>query len=399
MSSGRFIGGIVIALFFGGAFFGLGDNYKAYGSKDSSIFALSFFPPLFGVASISYWLSIRKLYYQEVSSGFYNPLFAHFANYLTEIVFMSLVITLVVFIQLPMANFHRENWVFIWGMAVLQVFACTGYNIMCTNLSPSIPYANAFFNLLYYYSLIFDAYYVTDTFLFNSCSSCQNFWAWLGYGRSLWLASVRKEYVGYSLTCTQAEKLPINLEGLTKTAIANATVTLSLQLASGNKTLLGLAATNPTLFSSTIASLSSNAAISSAIGGVMTQSLTLAAAGVAQDPTFVPFLNATLTGLGTQFAVATGATSAAALSGYETIAYLIYIIQTLSANVAGFGLPDNSVCPASSGTTYLIGIGGATINDIYGIPDSFFQGNLVMLAMLGFTVGYFALICINYRQR
>ena len=161
-----------------------------------------------------------------------------------------------------------------------------------------------------------------------------------GYGRSQWLASVRKEYVGYPLVCTEAEKLPIDLQDLTQTAITNATIKLSLQMAAGNQTLLNLAGTDPAAFQSTIASLSGIAALSASIGSVITQSLTLGAEGVTQDAAFVPFLNATLTSLNTQFATAVAATSAAAASSTGTIAYLIYIIQTLYANLPAFGLPN-----------------------------------------------------------
>jgi len=72
MSTSRFIAGICVALFFGGAFFQLGLNAGGFDARCAEGFAFKLMVPGFGSAAIAYWVEKRKQFYHEEAAGYYH---------------------------------------------------------------------------------------------------------------------------------------------------------------------------------------------------------------------------------------------------------------------------------------------------------------------------------------
>ncbi len=94
MSTSRFIAGIAVALFFGGAFWQLDRNVGGYEARASEGFAFKLMVPGFGSAAIAYWLEKRKTFYHEEAAGYYHRLGHLFTQFIVEWIFLSAVMAI-----------------------------------------------------------------------------------------------------------------------------------------------------------------------------------------------------------------------------------------------------------------------------------------------------------------
>lgn len=91
MSTSRFVAGLCVALFFGGAFWNLQRNVGGYEAKAAQGFAFKLMIPGFGSAAIAYWLEKRKTYYHEEAAGFYHRLAHVLVQAFVEWIFLCAV--------------------------------------------------------------------------------------------------------------------------------------------------------------------------------------------------------------------------------------------------------------------------------------------------------------------
>jgi hypothetical protein len=376
-------------LWFGGAFFQSPYTVTGYNARGAMTYSMSLFPPLFGVAGIAYWISNRKLFYQEEAAGMYHKLMWLLNSYVVEVLFLSVIMIICVLIFFGMAGWKPYNLGLNCALIFFECMAVTGFNLLCACIAPSIPYANAAFNLHYWYALVFGGYYVTDNFIAGNCgSACTNFFMWISYARNFIKPALRAEMSGEKLNCTRAELLPVNMEALTVRAMQAGQANLTAQWT----------AANPGLTPEQITALEGAAIQLSNVDTTTKVSAALGAAGIPQSPAFQSWVGAAAAKYGAAFATGvkippTDANFAKAVSGAATS----YCQGVIEDNIKTLGLPDLSSCPYANGTAYLVASLGFLPQD-FGFPAGTYMGVNLLLATVTFILAAIAVWFCNFRK-
>jgi len=360
-----------------------------YNARGAMSYAMSLFPPLFGVAGIAYWISNRKLFYQEEAAGMYHRLMWLLNSYIVEVIFLSVIMICCLLVFFGMSGWKPWNLGLDVALLFFEVMAVTGFNLLCACIAPSIPYANAAFNLHYWYALVFGGYYVTDNFIAGNCgTACTSFFMWISYARNFIKPVLRAEMAGERLNCTRAELLPVNMESLTARAMQAGQKNLTSQWT----------ASNPGLTPEEITALEGAAIQLSNVNTTSRVSSALGAAGVPQTAGFQAWVAAAATKYATAFATGvklppTDPNFARAAGGAATT----YCQGVIEDNVKTLGLPDLSQCPYANGTAYLVASLGYLPSD-FGIPAGTYMGVNVLLATVTFILAALAVSYCNFRK-
>ncbi|KAJ3195523.1 ATP-binding cassette sub- G member 3 [Irineochytrium annulatum] len=396
MSLSRYIAAICTALFFGFAFFKLGDGFNAYGAKGALCFAVAMFPALYTAAAIPHWLQTRKLYYLQVSSGFYHPFFWIITAFVIECLFCGSMMAILVAILFPLAGFNTANL----GLNVLLVVLCTwgsvGFCLLTAMVSSSIPYAMTGFNCLFFLNTIYGGFFVLDVQWQNYSPFSNTVLKWLSVQRGWYKGATRAEMYEQPLNCLASEMLPYPLGNLTQSAMTYGTAELQKTFIATNTSLVKLNTTNPAAFQHEMAVVTAAALhlgnavlLGNNIGRLMKLG------NIAAPSTAYTTL---LTTLSTDFqATIIGGLN---ISNYSTVPAVVgaiissYETAFVGANTVTFQLPNNySVCPFVNGTAYMTGMMGFTGNDTYVItPDSLYEGYMGLHAVICLILAYIALL-------
>ncbi|KAJ3338503.1 ATP-binding cassette sub- G member 5 [Gonapodya sp. JEL0774] len=259
MSTSRLGAAIFTALFFGLAFFRQDRSYGGSGGKISELFALKLMTPGFGSAAIAYWLEKRKQYYHEEAAGYYNKFFYITTNFLVEFIFLAFMMAICVLIAFSLSNWLTEFFGLYILYFVLECWAVTGWNLVCAYMAAvsarlsfvdtskshenccmkSIPYANAAFNIHYYWGILLAGWYITDTFLFSrpGGSLFQKFLVWTAYPRGVFIPIIRHEWLGQESYCKESEKFIFDLTGISYGGMGDAALTVTKSVIN-NKTIV-----------------------------------------------------------------------------------------------------------------------------------------------------------------
>ncbi|KAJ3218140.1 hypothetical protein HDU67_006544 [Dinochytrium kinnereticum] len=402
MSLSRYIAAITTALFFGFAFYKLGSNISSYDSKLTLAFAVSIFPPLFSSAAIPHWLNGRKLYYLQVSAGFYHPFCWILVSFLVECFFCSSMMLILGSICLSLAGWDTGAFDLYLSNLILEACASVGFALMITMGSSSIPYAMAGFNIIFFYNIIFGGYYVLDTYTQKRCSFCDSVLKWISFQRGFFKPATRKEMFGRFLNCSTDELLPYPLENLTSAAMRTTTIDLQRDIIRENNDLMQLNITNSTEF---LSKFSGIAGYGMALAQLLTLSnnvkrledLNLIAGFPSAD---YSNLLATLSQTVAGSLLSMLNISANNLS--ESTAKLVSVYSTnfIASNIKLFSLPNNNVCPFQNGSQYLATYAGFTNVDGYiDSPESKYQGVLAALAIISFIFGFISLTFCKFQKR
>ncbi|KAJ3106086.1 ATP-binding cassette sub- G member 2 [Phlyctochytrium planicorne] len=416
MSLSRYIAAVSTALFFGFAFYKLGSNVSSYDSKVTLAFAVSLFPPLFTAAAIPHWLNGRKLYYLQVSAGFYHPFCWIVVAFLVECFFVATMMILLGAICLSLAGWDTNSFDLYLGNLILESMASVGFSLMITMGSSSIPYAMAGFNIIFckeqprilvltmkVFNIIFGGYYVLDTYLQKKCGPfCDQFLKWISYQRGFFKPGTRKEMFGRFLNCTADELLPYPLENLTLAAMSDANRKLQNEIIATNSDLVQLNATNTTLFQAKFAGIAGYGLALAQLSGLQKNVLRLVGLGVMSN---FPSADYSLL-LGTLSQTIAGSLiSMLNISAANLTSTVLQLVNSYSANfiysnIKLFKLPDNNVCPFANGSQYLTTYVGFTNTDTYAeSPESKYQGVMAALAIVSFILSYVSLSFCKFQKR
>ena len=102
-----------------------------------------------------------------------------FTQFWVEFFFLGTMVMIVVLITLPMSGWDNRYLGQYVGLILAEAFPVTAVNLVCAYIAGSIPYANAAFNVHYFWGITLGGYYITDAFIFSSSPSVKYFWAWL----------------------------------------------------------------------------------------------------------------------------------------------------------------------------------------------------------------------------
>ncbi|KAI9005695.1 hypothetical protein DFJ74DRAFT_646773 [Hyaloraphidium curvatum] len=244
MSTSRIISAVIVALFFGGAFFNLPRTLTGMLSRENEIFAYAVMIPGWGSSVIAYWVEKRKAYYHEEAAGYYHRFGHLLVMFWVEFVFLSCIMLVQGAIMFSMSGWIKSNIGMYLGFGVAVTFGSTGMNLLCAYCAASIPYANAAFTLNFFYSLALSSIYCTDAFLFPRSPSAREFFSWFSYARSFIVPVVRHEALDEPLSCTQTDDpqtsliKPLDLGGTALTGYYGAAKNLTAQAAAGNPTIV-----------------------------------------------------------------------------------------------------------------------------------------------------------------
>ncbi|KAI9024560.1 hypothetical protein DFJ74DRAFT_705299 [Hyaloraphidium curvatum] len=237
MSVSRIIAGIVVALFFGGAFFNLQRNIGGYEGRTAEGLSYKLITAGFGSAAIAYWVEKRKMYYHEEAAGYYHRLAHSLVMFVVEWIFVSAIMAIVGAIMFTMSNWAYPGRYI--GYMIPEAFSVTALNMLCAYVAASIPYANAAFTLHFYYALIVGGYYITDQFLFMRHPSVKVFWQWFSYARVLYLPMIRDELVGQPLYCaSNNERFPFETTSIAVQGLGGAAKNLTATAAAANPSIV-----------------------------------------------------------------------------------------------------------------------------------------------------------------
>ncbi|KAI9008474.1 hypothetical protein DFJ74DRAFT_772890 [Hyaloraphidium curvatum] len=415
MSASRLIAGIVVALFFGVAYYQLQRNLGGYEGRAALAFLYKLMTAGLGSAAIAYWVEKRKLYYHEEAAGYYHRLAHLTAMFLVEWLFISLIMAIVGGIVFSMAGFlHPGRYV---GYMIPEAFATTAVNMLCAYVAASIPYANATFTLQFYYSLILGGMYVSDAFLFARHPTTRTFWQWLSWARMMFVPMMRDEFVGQPLSCaTNSERFPFEVTSISVSGLGGAAKNLTALAAAGNASL--------------VAALNSfgiwrdaGLAVNDTLFGLYRDARRLAnlrtaraAAASAGNP------NSTLSSLygliadaSSAFSSAVGIPTSSVTAFDESLNRTVRAsaLMGLANHLIANPLPITYVCSLSSGEEFVAGVlqfewvirnaSNAVVG--FGIdhpavtPTSFYVGVAFVQGVGWFALAYLALRFCNFRQK
>ncbi|KAI9363925.1 hypothetical protein DFJ73DRAFT_473521 [Zopfochytrium polystomum] len=404
MSTSRIIGALIVGLFFAVAFHEGTQrrNQASYDTKAAMTFGMGLIVPLFCVSSITYWIERRKLYYHEVNSGMFHPLWYLITSFLIELVFLMIMMSILSVWPYFLAGWLRDNISFYYGNLMCECFAVVGYSLLCANISSTVAYANAAFTFIYYTSLIFGGYYVTDDFLEKRCGAfCTKFFNWLSYMRMYFKPTIRREFYNQELTCDDDELIKINLTQYIGQAMGDVADTYAIRVSAQNATLAAFAKSQPDAFeASVVPSIFKLGGALSATSTTGRVSANLAALNITQPPALNATVSALTTSLSTNLLTllnASAATASAVLSGVS----VVYLTTAIEENIGAFSLPISTACSYANGTAYLIAASGYTATDLNfdQRPDNLYQGISIVLAFATSVLAYIALISLKYQKK
>ncbi|KXS21193.1 hypothetical protein M427DRAFT_51455 [Gonapodya prolifera JEL478] len=239
MSTSRFIAALVVALFFGFAFFKLDRSYGGSSGKIAELFALKLMTPGFGSAAIAYWLEKRKQYYHEESAGYYHKFFYIITNFLVEWLFLAVVMSVCVLVAMALTGWLTEFYGLYIFYFIVEAWAATGWNLVCAYMAASIPYANAAFNINYFWGILLAGWYLTDSFLYTrpGGSLFQYFLVWTAYPRGVFIPIIRHEFYGQTVFCKESENFVFDLGGITIAGTSDASLDIT-KSAINNQTII-----------------------------------------------------------------------------------------------------------------------------------------------------------------
>ncbi|KAI8846837.1 P-loop containing nucleoside triphosphate hydrolase protein, partial [Chytridium lagenaria] len=326
----------------------LGTNVNAYDSKLTLAFALSIFPPLFSAAAIPHWLNGRKLYYLQVSAGFFHPFCWILVSFLVECFFCSSMMVILGSICLSLAGWDTNAFGLYLSNLILEACASVGFAMMVT-MGSSI------------YNLIFGGYYVLDTYSKKRCDFCD---------KNLTLRALRETYAKFQVDSIANS---VELKDLNNTdpaafkakftGLAGYGLSLS-QLLTVQRNIKRVQDVKmvPNFPSSDYTSLLST--VSGAIAGSLVSTLNIPSANLTESA--VRLVNS-------------------------------YTANFLADNIKLFSLPTQMICPFANGSQYLAAYAGFTDTDGFEeSPESKYQGVMAALAIISFLIAYLGLtFCKN----
>ncbi|KAJ3334174.1 hypothetical protein HDU93_008093, partial [Gonapodya sp. JEL0774] len=140
--------------------------------------------------------------------------------------------------------FSLSNWLTeFFGLYilyfVLECWAVTGWNLLCAYMAASIPYANAAFNIHYFWGILLAGWYITDSFLFArpGGSLFKYLLVWTAYPRGVFIPIIRHEWLGQEVFCLESEKFIFDLTGISVGGMSDASLTLTKSVIN-NKTIV-----------------------------------------------------------------------------------------------------------------------------------------------------------------
>ncbi|KAJ3327889.1 hypothetical protein HDU93_001775 [Gonapodya sp. JEL0774] len=106
-------------------------------------------------------------------------------------------------------------------------------------MAGSIPYANAAFNVNYFWGILLAGWYISDDYLFSrpGGSLFKYFLIWTAYPRGVFIPIIRHEFLGQEQFCTEAEKFKFDLTGITIGGMSDASLTVTKSVIN-NKTII-----------------------------------------------------------------------------------------------------------------------------------------------------------------
>jgi len=367
-------------------------------------FAMAMFPGLFGTAAIPYWINSRKLYYLQVSAGFFHPFVWLFTIWVVEMIFLGSMMTLFIGIAFPMIGFKSSGMALYIGLYILESFGFVGYNLMVSMFAPTTEYALAGFNVTFFFNILFGGFFIIDSHLHES-SFVRAFLQWFSVQRGFYIGSIRNEQYGAPLNCSDSEKLPYDIKSLAMAALTNYTQNQTDATIVASTTLQQLQKSDPVTFNTTFTYLE-NVGVAYFYYGLAEQNIVrvkkLLGAGGANYPSdgYKSFLSTVMTSTTGYLAAQLNVSSVAQFT--ELFGYLAnaYSLTQINLTLSETDVPITYVCPFNNGTDFLTNQAGLTSYDMYDqVSDSFYQGYLVILSLATFVVAFVALNVCKYQER
>ncbi|KXS20280.1 P-loop containing nucleoside triphosphate hydrolase protein [Gonapodya prolifera JEL478] len=419
MSTSRLFAAIATAMFFGFAYLKLERNIAGGFAKAAELFALKLMTPGFGSAAIAYWLEKRKAYYHEEAAGYYHKLFYLITNFIVEWLFLSVMMAICVVIAMSLSGWIVKFFGFHILYFILEAWSVAGWNLVCAYMSASIPYANAAFNLHYFWGILLAGFYLTDSFMYTRPGGniFKYFLIWTSYDRP---------FENQTSRCDPGEQYDFDLTSITMGGMGDASLDLTRQ-AIKNQTIISL-----------IDSLGSSAYGKGWIGTSASTNATIKPLyDLAYNVYVAVTANATLASIASPPAVLRDfvntriSSSVSALASYagidgsnpgtlnDTVTKLLtasnMIAYSQSIKLPGAGLPPVPLCLANTGDDFLANFqlvmtetqtlaNGSTVtvkgfDDPSITPNWVYQLDNLAQGLFMFTIAFLCLRFCNFRQK